>query len=214
MDYKYKISVIMAVYNAELFLKEAVDSLIEQDLGFENIQLIMVNDGSFDNSGAICDEYALRYPDNIIVVHKTNGGVASARNVGLKQACGEYLNFMDSDDRMEKSAFSKMYNFFTEHKGEIDIVTIPICFFGSAKGEHWQNTKFKKGSRIIDLMAEPETSLMFVNASLFNSELKNNINFDPALPCGEDIKVIYTLLQNKKKLGVVTGTRYFDYKSL
>lgn len=208
MDYKYKISVIMAVYNAGPFLKEAVDSLIMQDIGFENIQLIMVDDGSTDDSPAICDEYAQMYPNNIFPVHKENGGVASARNEGLKYAEGKYLNFMDSDDKFELDAFKKMYDFFEEHEEETDMVTIPLQFFDAMEGEHWGNKKFKQGSRVIDLVKEPSNSLMFVNASLFKSEMKDEIVFDSSLPCGEDAKVIYTLLQKKKTMGVVDKTCY------
>ncbi len=205
---EYLISVIMAVYNCEPFLEEAVDSLIAQDIGFEeNIQLILVNDGATDNSGIICDKYAERYP-NIQVFHKPNGGVASARNHGLKYATGKYLNFMDSDDKFSPDALRKMYTFFEEHKHETDIVTIPLQFFDAMTGDHWQNTKFKGGSRVVDLQKEPETSLMFVNATLFSSKLKNEILFDSTLPCGEDIKVIYTLLIHKMTLGVVSDAVY------
>ena len=85
-EFPFEFSVVMAVYNVEPFLREAVDSLIAQNFGFEKIQLIMVDDGSTDGSGAICDEYAERYPKNVTVIHKENGGVASARNEGLKYA--------------------------------------------------------------------------------------------------------------------------------
>lgn len=89
-EYSFEFSVVMAVYNVEPFLREAVDSLIAQDFGFEHIQLIMVDDGSTDGSGAICDDYAAKYPENIMVIHKKNGGVASARNEGLKYAKCEF----------------------------------------------------------------------------------------------------------------------------
>ena len=79
----YDFSVIMAVYNVEVYLRQAIDSVISQTLGFEKIQLILVDDGSSDKSGEICEKYASEYPDNIIVIHKENGGVASARNEGL-----------------------------------------------------------------------------------------------------------------------------------
>ncbi|MBR5874953.1 MAG: CDP-glycerol glycerophosphotransferase family protein [Oscillospiraceae bacterium] len=206
---EYKISVIMAVYNAGPFLKEAVDSLINQTIGIENIQIILVDDGSSDESPAICDEYANNYPDNIFVVHKVNGGVASARNEGLKYAEGRFLNFMDSDDIMETDAFEKMYNFFIAHEDETDIVTIPLQFFDAMTGPHWQNNKFNNGSRVIDLQKEPNHTLMFVNASLFSGELRDKIEFDPTLPCGEDIKVIYTHLIKKMTLGVVSDTCYW-----
>lgn len=205
---RFKISVVMAVYNVERFLREAVESLVQQDIGFENIQLILVDDGSKDSSGMICDEYAAKYPENVLALHKENGGVATARNYGLQYAEGEYLNFMDSDDKFLPDALGKMYDFFKLHEDETDIVTLPLHFFDAANWEHWQNDKFKQGSRVIDLNEEPETMLMFVNASLFSRKLKDLISFDPSLPCGEDIKMIYTLLAKKQTLGVVSGSFY------
>ena len=86
IDYPFEFSVVMAVYNVEPFLRETVNSLISQNFGFEKIQLIMVDDGSSDGSGTICDEYAELYPQNVVVIHKENGGVSSARNEGLKRS--------------------------------------------------------------------------------------------------------------------------------
>ena len=102
-EYPYIFTLIMAVYNVELYLKEAIESVIAQSIGIDRIQLILVDDGSPDNSGAICDAYAARYPDNIFVIHKENGGVSSARNRGLELARGEYVNFMDSDDKLSRN---------------------------------------------------------------------------------------------------------------
>lgn len=73
-EYPFEFSVIMAVYNVEPWLRAAVDSVIDQDFGFEKVQLIMVDDGSTDDSGMICDEYARRYPENMLVIHKKTGG--------------------------------------------------------------------------------------------------------------------------------------------
>ena len=86
----------MAVYNVELFLKDAIESLISQSIGFEHIQLILTDDGSTDNSGMICDEYAVRFPQNIIVLHQENAGVSAARNAALPHVRGKYVNFMDA----------------------------------------------------------------------------------------------------------------------
>ena len=76
-EYEYKFSIIMAVYNVENYVAEAIDSLIAQDIGFEeNVQLILIDDGSKDKSGEICDEYASLWPNNIVSLHKENGGVS------------------------------------------------------------------------------------------------------------------------------------------
>ena len=142
IDYPFEFSVVMAVYNVEPFLKEAVESLIVQDFGFEKIQLIMVDDGSIDGSGAICDEYAEQYPENILVVHKENGGVASARNAGLPYVKGKYINFLDSDDRLALGTMRKVANFFDLHNEETDVVALPLFYFDGASGQHKLNYKF------------------------------------------------------------------------
>lgn len=208
MSFLFEFSVIMAVYNVEPFLKEAVDSLIAQDFGFEKIQLIMVDDGSTDGSGAICDAYAAQYPGNVMVIHKENGGVSSARNEGLRYATGRYLNFMDSDDRFTEDAFQKVYDFFKNHEKETDVVTIPLEFFDAQRGAHWQNEKFGRGTRVLDLYWDYQATIMFVNASFFRHEVKADIVFDGHLVCGEDMKVLLTVLIKKMKLGVVSDCKY------
>lgn len=207
-EYPFEFSVVMAVYNVEPFLREAVKSLVQQDFGFKRIQLIMVDDGSSDGSGAICDEYAAQYPDNVIVLHKENGGVASARNAGMELASGRYVNFMDSDDKFTKNAFSRVHSFFIKHEDETDVVTIPIKFFGEAQNEHFLNDKFEKGSRVIDLFNEYQASLKVVNASFFKASVIKNISFDSRLVIAEDAKFVLAVLSEKMTLGVVNGCRY------
>lgn len=102
-----KISVIIPVYNAEKFLHKCLDSVLNQT--FKDYEIILVNDGSKDNSGAICDEYAAKY-DFIRAFHKENGGASSARNYGMKLAQGEYINFVDADDWMELDMYEKLVN--------------------------------------------------------------------------------------------------------
>ncbi len=88
-------SIIVPVYNVEMYLNKCINSVIEQS--FSNYELILVDDGSTDNSGKICDEYAVKY-NYIKVIHKSNGGLSSARNAGLDIATGKYVIFIDSDD--------------------------------------------------------------------------------------------------------------------
>lgn len=207
-EYPFEFSVVMAVYNVEPFLREAVDSLIAQDFGFEKIQLIMVDDGSTDGSGAICDEYVAQFPENVMVIHKKNGGVASARNEGLKYATGRYLNFMDSDDKFTVNVMSEIHRYFLEWEEETDILTIPLQFFDGLNEPHWQNEKFNRGARILDLFWDYRASIMFVNASFFANRVKEKIKYDPHLVCGEDMKVLLTILADKMKMGVVPSCKY------
>lgn len=91
------ISVIVPVYNAEKYLHRCIDSILAQT--FTDFELLLIDDGSKDKSGAICDEYAVK-DSRVRVFHKENGGVSSARNVGLDNACGEWITFVDSDDEI------------------------------------------------------------------------------------------------------------------
>lgn len=127
---EYKISVVTAVYNVEDYLEEMIDSIIAQNIGFENIQLILVDDGSPDKSGDICDQYAKQYPDNIVVIHKENGGVSSARNEGLRHVRGEYVNFTDADDILEFNTLEVMYDYLKENEKWIDLVAVKLKFLG------------------------------------------------------------------------------------
>ena len=209
MKYPFLVSVIMAVYNAESYLAEAIESIVHQSLGLQNIQLILVDDGSADRSAEICDQYAKVYPSNITVLHQANQGVAEARNHGMDVATGKYLNFMDSDDRMGGDALKKMVSFMDAHADETDIATVPIRFFGDTEGDHPQNLKFEQGSRVLHLTQEPQNVLFFVNASLFSAHLKDRIRFDGTLPVAEDFKFIYTALADKPSIGLVADSVYW-----
>ena len=101
-----QLSFIIPVYNVEAYLIECVESIISQIE--DNCEVILVNDGSTDNSGKICDEYALNYAF-INVIHKENGGLSSARNAGLKCAKGEYIAFIDSDDRIASNSVKQIF---------------------------------------------------------------------------------------------------------
>ena len=101
-----KVSVIVPVYNVEKYIKKCLESLLNQTL--QDIEIIIVNDGSKDNSVQIINNYINKYPNKIIYLEKENGGLSDARNFGIKYASGEYIAFLDSDDYAEKDTYQKM----------------------------------------------------------------------------------------------------------
>ena len=114
MNSNPKISIIVPVYNVEQYLPRCIDSILNQS--FVDFELLLIDDGSKDKSGAICDEYADK-DDRIRVFHKENGGVSSARNIGLENARGEWLSFIDGDDEITEGYF----NIRQEHEG-VDVI--------------------------------------------------------------------------------------------
>ena len=112
-----KVSIIIPVYNVEKYLKKCLDSVVNQTL--KDIEIIVVNDGSPDNSQKIIDEYAKKY-SQIASYTKENGGLSDARNYGIKKSKGKYLAFIDSDDFIDHDMIKKMYN--KAVKENLDIV--------------------------------------------------------------------------------------------
>lgn len=207
--YEFKFSIITAVYNIELFLEETIESVLNQDIGFKkNVQMILIDDGSKDASGKICDKYQGEYPDNIVVVHKTNGGVSAARNEGVKYIKGEYVNFLDGDDKLTPNTLRLVYKKFKKWEDKTDIITIPLCFFDGANGEHILNNKFNNGDRVIFLEEEYDKPLLSMSASFVKSSIIREIKFDENLPYAEDAKVVMNILKNKMCYGVVHRAKY------
>ena len=112
-----KVSIIVPVYNVERHLNKCLDSLVNQTL--KNIEIIIVNDGSLDNSQLIINEYSNKYK-NIRTFIKKNGGLSDARNYGLKKAKGEYVLFVDSDDYIALDSCERLYN--TAKQDDVDVL--------------------------------------------------------------------------------------------
>lgn len=197
-EYPFEFSVVMAVYNVEPFLREAVDSLVQQDFGFEKIQLIMVDDGSTDGSGAICDEYAAQYPKNVMVIHKENGGVSAARNDGMKYVQGRYVNFLDSDDKFSEDTFSSVYEFFINNEKDTDVVAVPRFYFDGKIGEHDLNYRFRKGTRLIDLRKDYTAIQNTSSTAFFSRQGLEGIWYETGLAYCEDIAArhVFVYLQH------------------
>ncbi len=133
------ISVIIPIYNGEKFLSRAVDSVVCQMNG--EIELILVNDGSTDGSGAICDEYAKKH-NGIKVIHRENGGLSAARNSGIKAADGVYLSFLDCDDYVEQDTYEKILPRLKSFKP--DCLDFGFKYIGVAGDISYNHHKIKK----------------------------------------------------------------------
>ncbi len=127
-------SFVIAVYNVEKYLADAIDSLINQTIGFDSIQIVLVDDGSEDQSLAVCRQYANKYPGNIEVLHQANAGVSTARNLGLRHVRGKYVSFMDADDKLTPFTCERVKAFFDKHGDKVDLVAIPMVFFEGTSG--------------------------------------------------------------------------------
>ncbi|WP_315078312.1 CDP-glycerol glycerophosphotransferase family protein [uncultured Clostridium sp.] len=210
--YKYKISMIMAVYNVEKYIEEAIESVINQNLDFKRYcQIILVNDGSTDDSEAICLKYEKLYPDNIVYIKKENGGVSTARNKGLEHAEGQYVNFLDPDDKLSQDTLLTVVEFFDKNYSEIDLVNIPLYFFEAQTGEHPLNSKFN-GNKIININEQFKNIVLSSSSSFIKLEKAKSFKFNEKLRYGEDAEFITKIILQKGKYGAVGSAKYFYRK--
>ncbi|WP_294954100.1 CDP-glycerol glycerophosphotransferase family protein [uncultured Eubacterium sp.] len=209
-EHKYLFSVIMPIYNVEDYVEEAILSLVNQTIGFDKIQLIMINDGSPDNSEAICLKYKEMYPDNIVYQKIPNGGVSNARNTAFQYVDAKYLTFLDPDDKWEESSFENAYRFFEEHYDEIDVLAARIQFFEANENFHSLDYKFEKGTRVANLDDKEEWySVQSTAATTFiRSDAVGDIRFDSRLKYGEDSTFINKIMLKKKKIGLICEALY------
>lgn len=120
-----KISIIVPVYNVQDYLVECIESVLHQT--YQEFELILVDDGSTDHSGSICDLYASRYPKQIKVIHETNGGAFQARLIGIKEASGDILVFLDSDDCLRKDALEYINACFVKNNCDMVLFDASEC---------------------------------------------------------------------------------------
>lgn len=215
MKYKYKFSVIIPIYNVENYLEETIKSVINQSIGFKkNIQLILINDGSPDNSEKICLKYKEKYPDNIVYEKKKNAGVSSARNAGIKYIEGEFVNFLDSDDKWKKALFKKVYKMFKENE-DVNVIGVRQKYFEASKKYTSLDYKFDK-DKIVDLKEDYDHIQLSVTSGFFRSSKIKNLEFDSRIKYSEDAKFIYEYMMNNNtsKLGLICSPVYLYRKRL
>lgn len=196
---KPKVSIIVPVYNVEKYLARCLDSLVNQTL--DDIEIIVVNDGTKDNSQLIIDQYVKNYPNKVYSFIKENGGLGDARNFGMKHAKADYIGFVDSDDYVEQAMFEKMYT--KAIKTDSDLVICDIEYV-------WEESKKRKylpGLRILDGIDSRKTlflSPLFAWNKLYRRDLilSNGLAFPQRL-WYEDIPVTIPIFSIAKRVSYV-----------
>ncbi|MDR3225331.1 MAG: glycosyltransferase [Clostridiales Family XIII bacterium] len=206
-DGQFKLSVVMPVYNTAQYLDASIGSVISQTIGFEeNIQLVLINDGSTDDSARICLQYRDRYPGNVTYVYKENAGVSAARNFGMQYIKGKYVNFFDSDDIWAEDAFEKVYAFFEEH--DVDLTTCRAQYYENFEDvAHPLDFKFT-GDRVVDLEQDYDHIILMIGSSFFRSEKIKGRLFDTRLVAFEDAKFISELMLDRMRYGALRSAIY------
>ena len=209
---KYKFSVVMPIYNVEKYLDDSIKSVTNQTIGFrENIQLILVNDGSTDNSEQICIKYKRMFPDNIIYLRQENLGVSAARNAGAKYIQGKYVNFLDSDDKWSLDAFEKVWKYFEDNQDKIGLVSCRMKFFDEREDYHLLDYKFEN-TKIVNILEDYNFIQLHITSTFLKSELVKKFSFDERLKFGEDAKYISEIVLETGKYSVFNETTHFYRK--
>lgn len=202
-----KISIIIPIYKTEKYLRHCIDSLLKQT--YPNYEIILILDGSPDNSIDICKEYSEKY-QNISYYEKKNGGVSSARNMGLKYAKGNYVTFIDSDDFVSDTYLSHLLSEDTD---------LSVCGFIDmpSKKENIisQNNQIFDYKDINSLLSSHINSILFKSAcgKLFKTEIikQYNLSFDTNIYFGEDSTFMLQYLQHCNSIVVLGGYDYFYF---
>ncbi len=209
MKENYKISVIVPVYKVEKYIKNTVNSIINQT--YKNLEIILVDDGSPDRCPEICDELAEK-DSRIKVIHKENGGVSSARNAGLDMASGDYIAFVDGDDYIDCDMYEIMLGHIAEYGADAAACGI-VRENTDAPDEPW-------GSDDAEIeVVDTQTLLKMVGQAigilpvhvankLFSRKVIGNIRFDTRFKFAEDVLFNYFVSKNIKKMVIQNVTRY------
>lgn len=203
-----KVSISVPVYNAERYLHQCIDSIINQTL--KDIEIVLVDDGSTDGSGAICDMYAA-HDSRIKVIHKSNGGSSSARQVGLENSTGLYYTVCDSDDWVELDMYETLYNRVRECDADVVLSRLYTNYPDGSEcvGDTYLYTTQEQ--LIYDIIArkvEPSTCSKLIRRELFE---RYNISYELGINMGEDALLISKLLLHPLRI-VSLDKAYYHYR--
>lgn len=203
------ISIVVPVYNVEQYLEKCVESLIRQT--YSNIEIILIDDGSVDESGKICDKYGDKY-NNIIVVHQTNKGLSGARNSGIEISKGDYIAFVDSDDFVTDNYIEYLYDLLKKYEADISMCSNYKFFEGEKLHTNEKKIKIKikqfTAEEALEDLLYRKNITAYACGKLFKKELFKEVCF-PERQLFEDLSTIYKLLDRCKKVCWSSAENYY-----
>lgn len=222
MENSKKLSIIVPVYNVELYLRRCVNSILNQTVA--DPEIILVDDGSTDSSGAICDAYAKEYA-NIRVYHKHNGGLTSAWKAGLELATGQYVGFVDSDDWIDPDMYERMLTLAEKENADVTVCGLVFDFEDPKIPKRNEISNF--GKEVYDRTELEALFPTLINdgyffgrtlqparvTKLFRTELlrKNGHFCDDKVAVGEDLQITFPVLLDTRKLCVLQNFYPYHY---
>lgn len=201
------VSIIIPVYNSELFLERCIKSILTQD--YKNFELLLIDDGSKDLSGKICDDFSIM-DERVVVYHKKNNGVSNARNFGIDQCKGKYVVFVDSDDWVENNYISNLYNFIQNNNLDLACTSFKMIKKNEKKMFKYEN----------ELLKEEEKSIKYFDfihkvssapwGKIFKVDVikDNEIKFEEGIPFAEDFMFLLDYYYCIKSVGLFEETTY------
>ena len=203
-----QISVIVPVYRVEQYLRRCLDSIINQT--YRNLEIILVDDGSPDSCGAICDAYAQKDP-RIKVIHQKNGGVSAARNAGLDMASGSWIGWVDSDDWIEPDMYEYLIFYALQAKADIAVCSRCEQYREKSVMRGWTEERRLNTEQALRLLLENNTMQNFLWDKLWRRELFERIRF-PAGKTFEDIAVMHRLFEKAETVLCLPEAKYHYFQ--
>lgn len=199
-----KISVIVPVYKVEPYLRQCVDSILGQT--YQDLEILLVDDGSPDSCPAICDEYAQKDP-RVQVIHKKNGGLSSARNAALEVCTGDYIGFVDSDDWIEPEMFETLLNGLTQAQADIAVCGRYEEFREHRLARGWPETLVMDREEALGELLRNDTLQNLVWDKLYRRELFEDLRF-PEGKTFEDMAVMHWLFLRAQRVVCLPAVMY------
>jgi len=205
---KELISVIVPIYNSEKYIDRCLSSITKQT--YKNLEIILINDGSNDNSGIICEKWKKK-DNRIIVIHKQNTGVSDTRNLGIEISKGDYITFVDCDDYIDNTMIEKLYKSIINENADIAICGFKrvlesgkVTFESKLKNE----CLYGKDSYIEELLRE-RYFIGSLWAKLYNKKVFGKVKLNKSLRIAEDLDFLLNISDNIKKIILVSDNLYF-----